>query len=32
MSNWYQNLDGKVIRGCVESVSQSLDSRLTRRS
>ena len=29
VSNWYQNLDDKLIRGYVESVLQSLDSRIT---
>ena len=29
VSNWYQNLDDKPIRQCVESVLESLDSRLT---
>ena len=29
VSNWYQNLDDKLIRECGESVLQSLDSRLT---
>ena len=29
MSNWYQNLDMKLIRESVENVLLSLDSRLT---
>ena len=29
MSTWYQDLDGELIRECVEAILQSLDSRLT---
>ena len=29
VGNWYQNLDDKLIRECVESVLQSLYSRFT---
>ena len=29
VNNWYQNLDDNLIRECVESVLQSLDSRFT---
>ena len=28
LKNWCQNLDDKLIRKCIESVFQSLDSRL----
>ena len=28
VSNWYQNLDDKLINECVEIALQSLDSRL----
>ena len=29
VSNWYQNRDEKLMSKCVESLLQSLDSRLT---
>ena len=29
VSNWYQNLDEKLIRACVDCVLESLDPRLT---
>ena len=32
MSNWYQNLDDKLIREFLESVLKSLDSGLTYKS
>ena len=32
LSDWYQNLDDKLIRECTESILSSLDSRLIHRS
>ena len=32
LSDWYQNIDDKLIRECTESILSSLDSRLIHRS